>query len=90
MSAAESPRPCRCVCACNTVGPLAVAELRRRAADYAATLADGSEIHEDIDQATIAPFVDYLPEAISDRGLRMEVRLDGRCLVTTIRGRATT
>jgi hypothetical protein len=79
-----SPRPCRCSCTCGP-GSLAVAELRKRAAEYAATLVDGDEIHESIDAATIAPFIDYLPEAISARGGRMLVRLDGRNLVTTVK-----
>lgn len=79
-----SPKPCRCPCSCGP-GSLAVAELRKRAAEYAATLKDGDEICESIDAEYIAPFVDHLPEAISALGFRMLVRLEGRCLVTTVR-----
>jgi hypothetical protein len=49
---------------------LAQAELQRRATEYAATLAPGSEIH-DFDQPTIEAFRHLLPETLARRGMRL-------------------
>lgn len=79
-----SPRPDHCAtCACDNVGPLAERALRAKAAEYVTTLVDGSEIHLDIDFSTIAPFWNYLFEAIHDAGLRVSVRaVDGTTAYT--------
>lgn len=80
-------RPCRAHCACNADGPLAVAELRLRAAEYAAGLADGETIDDDVggtDAAYVAPFRDYLPEALKAAGFNLTLANVGGRLVTTV------
>lgn len=83
-----SPKPCRCRCSCNDAGPLALAELKLRAAAYASTLTDGSVIYGDtggMDADYIAPFAQFLPEAVSALGFRMHARLEDGRVVTEIK-----
>lgn len=95
--AASSPRPNHCPsCTCGAKHPLLVeARLRLQAAEYASTLVDGSNIDGDaggIDAEHIAPFVDYLPEALVQAGFRLTVTFDNerRRLITTVYKRKET
>jgi hypothetical protein len=89
--AASSPRPNHCPsCTCGAKNPLLVeARLRLQAAEYASALADGSNIDGDpggIDAEHIAPFADYLPEALVQAGFRLTATFDDelRRLITTV------
>ena len=72
---------CKCPVHCTPgpVGRLAALELRRRAAEYAAALVDNDTIDDDIegaDRAYVAPFREYLYEALIAAEFRIEVKLD--------------
>lgn len=82
-----SGRQHRAHCVCNADGSLVRAELRLRAAEYADALADGSTIDDDVggtDADYIAPFRDFLPEALQDAGFTMTVANVGGRVVTTV------
>ena len=82
-----SPRPAHAHCACNTVGTLATADLVTRATYYAHALTDGDTIDDDVggvDADYVAPFREYLPEALMAAGFRITARLVQSRVVTTV------
>lgn len=88
---ATSPRPNHCPsCTCGAKHPLLVeARMRLQAVEYVAALGEsGGNIDGDpggVDHERIAPFADYLPEALVAAGFRLRVTFDNdlRRLITT-------
>lgn len=90
MTVGAPDQLCRCPVHCTPgpAGRLARAELGLRARYYAEALTDGEDIDGDIggvDAEYIAPFAQYLPEALIAAGFSIHARLERGRVITTVR-----
>ena len=86
MTVGAPDQLCKCPCVCKP-GPLA-ARLRDLARRYASALTDGEDIDGDVggtDADYIAPFAQYLPEALIAAGFSIHARLERGRVITTVR-----
>lgn len=87
MTVGAPDQLCKCPvhCVAGPAGKLREATARLQAAQYVAGLLSGDEIHMDIDGAAVAPFWNYLFEAIADAGLSVSVRTEDGTTIYTVR-----